>query len=317
MLKLKGKKVNKEYQERIQLIEKNVKEKINDLGEQWFSSSFDQEVNQELTPSQVPQIGEILAYATDSGKRIRPLLMLLSFESILDEKIENLPSFYDKHHYVLDFATALECIHAYSLVHDDLPSMDNDTYRRGKLTVHAKYGEGLAILAGDALLNYAYELIFNTMSTYSEKINNLVLAGKTFSNLAGLPGMIGGQVYDLSPEFLNEEEKVQLMVEKKTCALLRIASQVGAILAGANEDSLRALDQYAFYLGLAYQAKDDIFDIDQDKEEGKITLLKGKKLEESEELVKTYTYKAYDALKNVQNNHVLIDYSAMLMNRKN
>jgi geranylgeranyl diphosphate synthase type II len=165
---------------------------------------------------------------------------------------------------VLPAAVALELIHTYSLIHDDLPAMDDDDYRRGMLTNHKVFGEGYAILAGDGLLTYAFELLSSGLNFPAELqlrvLHEVALA-------AGRLGMVGGQVLDLAGEgrdlTLSEIEDINRM---KTGALLKISARLGAILGGGREDQIEALTRYAQALGLAFQIKDDILDIEGDSQ---------------------------------------------------
>ncbi|WP_110953162.1 polyprenyl synthetase family protein [Anaerosinus massiliensis] len=185
---------------------------------------------------------------TAGGKRLRPILLLAAAEAIGK----------DGNQY-LKVACALEMIHTYSLIHDDLPAMDNDDYRRGKLTNHKIYGEAMAILAGDALLTKAFEVIANQKNVDAV---NLIKVISEISQAAGPDGMVGGQALDL----LSENKKIpadvlRLMHQAKTGALFKTAIRAGAILADATERQLAALTQYAENFGLAFQITDDILDV--------------------------------------------------------
>lgn len=142
----------------------------------------------------------------NGGKRLRPIL-LIEFAKLFS-KVNN---------YIYDFALALELIHNYSLVHDDLPSMDNDDYRRGNLTVHKKFGEDIAILVGDNLLNSSYEILFNLISQEENK-DNIIEASKYLANKAGKNGMIEGQILDISNDFTNSEEILNMYNKKNLCS---------------------------------------------------------------------------------------------------
>jgi geranylgeranyl diphosphate synthase type II len=187
------------------------------------------------------------------GKRIRPVLALATAECVGGNIQDVLPA-----------AVALELIHTYSLIHDDLPAMDNDDYRRGKLTNHKVFGEGYAILAGDGLLTYAFELLSSRMS-FPAELQLRVLHEVAVA--AGRLGMVGGQVLDLDGEgkdlTLSEIEDIN---RKKTGALLQVSVRLGAILGGGREDQIETLTRYAQALGLAFQIKDDILDIEGDSQ---------------------------------------------------
>lgn len=205
-------------------------------------------------------------YATDGGKRLRPQ-MVFAAASAIQEPTSHLPWFSA----MTDAACALEMIHAHSLIHDDMPCMDNDRYRRGKLTVHAAYGEAEALLSGDALLNGAYIVLFNAMdeadAILSQRISR---AGTLLSRHVGLEGMLGGQVLDMHP-ISHDRQAIQAMVEKKTSALFSAACGMGCVLAGGNERHVNDAVRFGNLFGLLFQLKDDEDDRQQDEKEGKYT----------------------------------------------
>lgn len=194
------------------------------------------------------------------GKRIRPILMLLVYNMYKGKWKE-----------ITDIAMAIEMIHTYSLIHDDLPCMDNDDLRRGMPTNHKKFGENIAVLAGDALLNEAMLLI---MRFALENGGNSLKAAVAIAEASGLEGMIGGQVVDI----INEGKKISkeeliYMHEKKTGELIRVSVISGALLANAPEEDMQLLDKFGRNLGLAFQIKDDILDVIGNAEKlGKNTL---------------------------------------------
>lgn len=202
------------------------------------------------------------------GKRIRPLLLLETYRMMaIDHSNEE--------DLVHPFLTALELIHTYSLVHDDLPAMDNDKYRRGKLTTHAAYGHAMGILAGDALLNYAFEvssLVFEKIEVMPEALQNSAYkratrAMKVLADYAGVYGMVGGQVVDVEQSGKPMElPMLQFVYELKTGALLKAAMLIGGILAGANSEELKCLEEVARDVGLAFQIQDDILDVTSTQE---------------------------------------------------
>ncbi len=196
-------------------------------------------------------ISEAMRYSVFAGgKRVRPTLALLSTKALGSDFNKTIP-----------FACALEMIHAYSLIHDDLPAMDNDDYRRGKLTNHKVYGEAVAILAGDALLNTAYE-IMTDYALESVDINSLKAMSK-IAKASGIDGMIGGQVVDiLSDGKIIEKEILTYIHENKTAALIKAAMASGAIMAGADDEIVRQFELSGYYLGMAFQIKDDILDVE-------------------------------------------------------
>ena len=187
----------------------------------------------------------------DGGKRIRPVLVL-EFCRVCGGSIQS----------ALPFACAVEMIHSYSLIHDDLPCMDNDDLRRGKPSCHKQFGEAVALLAGDALLTLAFETMLNQNTNTKLSAQNRLNAAAVLAKQAGSMGMIGGQVIDLDCEGKNVPIQVlQKMDDLKTGALISAACQMGCILAGANEKMIQAADRYAKNIGLAFQIMDDILDI--------------------------------------------------------
>ncbi|MFT6387395.1 MAG: farnesyl diphosphate synthase/geranylgeranyl diphosphate synthase type II [Cellvibrionaceae bacterium] len=202
------------------------------------------------------RLEEAMRYSLLSGgKRIRPLLVYASAESIADTK-----PLTDK------AAAAIECIHAYSLIHDDLPAMDDDDLRRGQATCHIQFDEATAILAGDALQAYAFELL-SQPTNGADPINQLKMC-RLLSKASGANGMVAGQAIDLTA--INQElnlEQLSAMHNLKTGALIRASVLLGAISTGlATDDQLNALSQYAGDIGLAFQVQDDILDVISDTE---------------------------------------------------
>ncbi|MGD6962031.1 polyprenyl synthetase family protein [Fictibacillus phosphorivorans] len=188
------------------------------------------------------------------GKRIRPILALAVMESFEKNTAE-----------IEDVVCSIEFVHTYSLIHDDLPSMDNDDYRRGKLTNHKVFGEAQAILAGDALLTESYSLITNNSSlTSDQKVQMIAVLSKA----AGATGMVGGQVEDIEGEnrdlTLTELESIH---EKKTGKMLECSVIMGGIAAGASNEDLMHLTNYARHIGIAFQIQDDILDVTGNQEE--------------------------------------------------
>lgn len=185
------------------------------------------------------------------GKRLRPMLMKETYEL-----------FGGKSKVIEPFMAAIEMIHTYSLVHDDLPAMDNDEYRRGKKTTHAVYGEAMGILAGDALLNYAFETA--TLAFEMEPENSRI--GKALRVLAvkaGVFGMVGGQTVDVESEQTYDmtKEKLDFIYRLKTGALIEASMLIGAILAGATKQEQQTIEKVASDVGLAFQIQDDILDV--------------------------------------------------------
>ncbi|KOA20936.1 farnesyl diphosphate synthase [Clostridium homopropionicum DSM 5847] len=194
-------------------------------------------------------IYDSMAYSVKvGGKRIRPTLMLYTYNM-----------FKNDFNNILPIACALEMIHTYSLIHDDLPCMDNDDLRRGKPTNHKVFGEAIAVLAGDGLLNEAMSIMFNE-SLKGDK--NVLEACSIISNAAGVEGMIGGQIVDIISEGkLIDKDQLYYMHKCKTGALIKSSIVAGAILGGASKGEINILDEFGEKLGLIFQIKDDILDV--------------------------------------------------------
>ena len=191
------------------------------------------------------------------GKRIRPILMEEAYRMFAAANGKETNA-------INAFMAAMEMIHTYSLVHDDLPAMDNDEYRRGKKTTHAVYGEAMGILAGDALLNYAFETAADAFSD-EEADASYLKAYQVLAKKAGAYGMIGGQVVDIETEDMSVEEvelaRLIYIFELKTAALLESSLMIGAILGGATEDEVAAMECIGRRVGIAFQIQDDILDV--------------------------------------------------------
>ncbi|MDR2426954.1 MAG: polyprenyl synthetase family protein [Endomicrobium sp.] len=232
------------------------------------------------------------------GKRLRPIFVLLAAEI-----------FGVKNNKVMPAACAVEYLHTYSLVHDDLPAMDNDDLRRGKPTNHKKFGEAAAILCGDALLTEAFNLMIKSKS--SDK--NIKEAVNTLSRLSGCKGMIAGQAEDTlemgkwknkSANFLRK--KLHFIHMKKTADLVVACFKIGAVLAGADKKNVKALEEYGKNIGLAFQITDDILDVyadkkllgkkGSDKDNGKLTYLSFYGKEKAEKVAESYAKKAKRAV---------------------
>lgn len=195
------------------------------------------------------------------GKRLRPMFILESYRFFGGKNPEE----------VAVFMAAQEMIHTYSLIHDDLPAMDNDDYRRGRLTCHKKFDEATAILAGDGLLNYAFEIVADKMDKEedTDRLKRMVKANKILSAKAGINGMIGGQVVDLiSENNPNTDNETLLFIhECKTAALIESALMIGAIMAGASDEEVSKIEKVGSNVGLAFQIQDDILDVIGTQEE--------------------------------------------------
>ena len=188
------------------------------------------------------------------GKRIRPVLLLACCEMLGgDMEQAKIP------------AVALEMIHTYSLIHDDLPGMDDDDYRRGRLTNHKVYGVGPAILAGDGLLNYAYECLLANAAEYPQNLAGHMRAAKAIANRAGVCGMIAGQSIDLSSEHMAPDaDRLAYIHTHKTADLLTAPLLAAAHIAGASEEQIAALERFGWCVGMAFQIDDDLLDVEGD-----------------------------------------------------
>lgn len=250
----------------------------------------------------LPESGELYSSTVNAmrysllsgGKRIRPIL-LLEFYSLFGGRAEG----------ALNFAAAIEMIHTYSLIHDDLPCMDNDDMRRGKPSCHKAFGYDTALLAGDALLTHAFFAAANAADIPPERVSRAI---SVLAQKAGIYGMVGGQVMDLDFEKngANGEELTAMYIKKTSC-LLEAAAMCGAVLAGADEETVKKAEEYAENLGLAFQITDDILDctadektlgkpIGSDKKNGKTTFVTLLGLDGAKQKAALLTKKAEDIL---------------------
>ncbi|MCR5755398.1 MAG: polyprenyl synthetase family protein [Acetatifactor sp.] len=257
---------------------------------------------------------EAMNYSVNAGgKRLRPMLISECFKMFGGEGAEVEP-----------FIAAIEMIHTYSLVHDDLPAMDNDEYRRGRKTTWSVYGDALGILAGDGLLNYAFETVLQSMDEYSghpEVVLRMVKALGVLAKKAGVYGMIGGQTADIEAEGQKESvtiEQLMFIHQHKTAALIEAAMMIGAILAGADEDAVSLIEKCAYNIGIAFQIQDDILDvigdstelgkpIGSDAENEKQTYVTIMGMEKSKEDVKRMTEEALGILRTLSGEHVFLE----------
>lgn len=229
------------------------------------------------------QVIEAMNYSfLAGGKRLRPMLMLETYRM-----------FGGKSEVIEPFMAAIEMIHTYSLIHDDLPAMDNDEYRRGRKTTHIVYGEAMAILAGDGLLNFAYETALTALQT--EQTPNVAKALLVLSQKAGIYGMVGGQTVDVETDQTQSVTRDQLdfIYKLKTSALIEASMLIGAILAGATKSEQKIIEEAASEIGLAFQIQDDILDVTGNQE------VLGKPVGSDAKNEKT-TYVTYEGLKKAQ-----------------
>ena len=248
------------------------------------------------------------------GKRLRPVIMMMTAKMCGMEPETVLP-----------FAVAVEMIHTYSLIHDDLPAMDNDDLRRGKPTNHKVYGEAMAILAGDALLTKAF-LVASSFCHKNVSQSQVLKAISVLAKAAGDDGMIGGQVVDI--ESNNEDEELlKYLHSLKTGELIKASGIIGAILAGANQRELAAVEDFCNNLGLAFQIQDDILDvigneddlgkpIGSDAENKKSTYVTLFGIEKAKKMADKYTDNAIDSLSVFKENRELCNLAKQLMGRK-
>lgn len=252
------------------------------------------------------------------GKRIRPILIMLTYGIYKENKNDVMP-----------LAMAMEMIHTYSLIHDDLPAMDNDILRRGKPTNHIVYGEALAILAGDALLNEAMNILFDYSLEYGV---DALKASKLISNAASADGMIGGQVVDIQSEGKGDKltlEELNYMHQNKTGALIKASILSGAIMGGAKNSDLEKLSLFGEKLGLAFQIKDDILDVTQtteilgktansDLENEKTNFISLYGLKKCQIICEDLTKECIELLDSIEGNiEILKELTLLLLERKN
>ena len=235
------------------------------------------------------------------GKRLRPMLMKESYALFGGEG-----------EVIEPFMAAIEMIHTYSLVHDDLPAMDNDEYRRGRKTTHVVYGEDMGILTGDALLNYAFETACRAFDIAPEESGRIGQALKILAGKAGIYGMIGGQVVDVKESgHILTGEMLDFIYRLKTSALIESSMMIGAVLAGAGAEDTEKMEQIARRIGLAFQIQDDILDVTSttevlgkpvhsDEKNEKTTYVTWKGLEGARQEVARMTEEAVRTLRTIQ-----------------
>lgn len=273
----------------------NFKEKLKE-----YANIVNEELAKNIIVKDIPEriLTESMEYSLMAGgKRLRPVLIMASY-NIFKSDLEQC--------YI--FAAAMEMIHTFSLIHDDLPGIDNDDYRRGKLTNHKKYNEATAILAGDALMNKAYNILINDIiETENEEIKQRKIRSlKELSD--AVERMIAGEYVDTEYEGQEISNKyLEYMHTNKTGALIKASVRIGAILAGAKEEDIKKLSTYAEKIGLAFQIKDDILSevgnqeelgkpVGNDKERGKCTYVTKYGLEESQLMLDKLTEEAIEIM---------------------
>ncbi len=248
------------------------------------------------------------------GKRLRPMLMKEVY-LLFSEGTENLEEKKALH----AFMAAQEMIHTYSLVHDDLPAMDDDEYRRGRKTTHVVFGEDMGILAGDALLNFAFETAAGAFSNAPSKWREIADALQILSKKAGIYGMIGGQVIDVKETgHAVSGEILDTIYELKTAALIESSMMIGAILGSAKESEVRIVEQIAKNVGIAFQVQDDILDVTgtastlgkpvhSDEKNEKTTYVTLYGVEHSKKIVEEKSRQAIDMLKELPGEHAYLE----------
>ena len=277
----------------------------------------------------------------NGGKRLRPMMMMAAFELIRKKRNAEIPPIVsdgtevdfahgkllsdDDVKVIGPFMAAMEMIHSSSLVHDDLPCMDNDTLRRGKLSTWAKFGEDMGTLAGDALMLYSFE----TAAKSTARADAVLKAIRVLAEKSGISGMVGGQTVDVELTGKKPSRKqLEFIYRNKTGALIEASFMIGAILAGAAADEVETLKEAALNIGMAFQIRDDILDVTStneelgknvgsDAEEGKVTWLTYFGLEQSEEDVKEYTEKAVEDVRKLGGHEFLEELLRYLVDRKN
>ena len=270
-----------------------------------FSTNFNSFYNKKSITKNLPEslIKSITYINTTGGKRIRPFLVC-ECSKLFDVKFE----------YSIHAAIALEMVHTYSLIHDDLPAMDDDDIRRGKKTLHKKYNEAIAILTGDALLTDAFYIL--TENYKKKDINICIELISLLAKTSGGEGMVGGQVLDLFPK-LNDEKNINLMNEMKTGALIKCATLYGAILGKATKKDYKNMLAFGNAIGKAFQIKDDLLDVQGDEKilgkrtnkdliKGKLNLVDIYGIEGAKKLASNYINEAQDIISTYGHNSIYL-----------
>jgi geranylgeranyl diphosphate synthase type II len=275
-------------------------------------------INREIEnylPSGIPKkLFDAMSYSVRAGgKRLRPLLILESAKSVGFKDISK----------IIDIAIASEFIHTYSLIHDDLPAMDDDDLRRGKPTCHKVFGEAIAILAGDGLQSYAFELISQNKYISPEKLIRVI---NYLAHGTGIYGMVAGQAADILHEKENAFNDIEFIHKHKTAKFIQACCRIGAVLGDASLKEEKALSNYGLYIGLAFQIQDDILDevgdenklgkkTRKDREKNKLTYPSIYGLEKSKEIAQDLIEKALDEIKILKNKIVLEELAKFIIKR--
>ncbi len=281
---------------------------------------INQELQKYIETKECPEsiLNEAKGYSLlAGGKRLRPILMIASY-SLFKDDIEK----------CYKNAIALEMVHTFSLIHDDLPGIDNDDYRRGKLTNHKKYNEATAILAGDSLLNGAYQILIDDIGNTSDEEERARKIKALYELSYGIDRMIAGEYVDTEYEGKEiSSDYLEYMHENKTGALIKAPVKIGAILAGASADEISELESYAEKIGLAFQIKDDILSevgnaeelgkpVGNDRERGKCTYVTKYGLERAQQMLDSIIDEAISIIKNYnKNSEFLVELALYIKNR--
>ncbi len=279
-------------------------------------ATFINQVIEEYIPKGIPEkLFDAMAYSLKAGgKRLRPILILESAKAVGKTDITD----------ILDIAVAAEFIHTYSLIHDDLPAMDDDDLRRGKPTCHKVFGEAIAILAGDGLQSYAFELISSNKNINPGKLLKVI---NLLAHGTGIYGMVGGQAADILHEKENTFNDIEFIHTHKTAKFIQSCCQIGGVLADASAEEEMALSKYGLYIGLAFQIQDDILDeigdeeklgkkTKKDKEKNKLTFPSVFGLENSRKMAKGYIEKAKNEIKILKNPEILMEIADFVISRE-
>lgn len=293
----------------------NFKEELNK-----YIDIINQELQKYIETKKCPEsiLNEAKGYSLlAGGKRLRPILMIASY-SLFKDDIEK----------CYKNAVALEMVHTFSLIHDDLPGIDNDDYRRGKLTNHKKYNEATAILAGDSLLNGAYQILIDDIGNTSDEEERTRKIEALYELSYGIDRMIAGEYVDTEYEGKEiSSDYLEYMHENKTGALIKAPVKIGAILAGASANEISKLESYAEKIGLAFQIKDDILSevgnaeelgkpVGNDRERGKCTYVTKYGLEKAEQMLNNIIDEAISIIKNYnKNSEFLVELALYIKNR--
>ena len=276
-----------------------------DIKLQKYIDAIDHELEMHLKPAYPEAIYEAARYSVFSGgKRIRPVILLAVCDMFGGRRQDALP-----------FACALEMLHTYSLIHDDLPALDNDDTRRGKPTNHVVFGEAMALLAGDALLNMAYQVMAN-FCTKNSNNTHFLKSMATLANYAGIDGMIGGQVMDISLENAAATvDEIEYIYANKTAALFKAAFACGALAAGRDSGTANDMEEIGYALGIAFQLKDDLLDLESDQMLGKPTYASVIGLDAAAKLHDDFSAMAISKLKMLKNSDFMVALAENLLQR--